>query len=183
MRALHYIIDALTSLYILLLLLRLVFPYIQVNYRNMLTQGIMRLTSPLVVPLRRMLPPIGRIDTATLLVALIIQCAAVILIVTLYKLPVVPLWLALTTLIKLVVLFIHLFAFAIIIRVVLSWVAPHQVNPASQIIDALSEPVLAPFRRWIPRVGGMDISPIFVIIGLMALGILVGDQSPYHPVV
>lgn len=182
MRALHYIIDALTSLYILLLLLRLVFPYIQVNYRNMLTQGIMRLTSPLVVPLRRMLPPIGRIDTATLLVALIIQCAAVILIVTLYKLPVVPLWLALTTLIKLVVLFIHLFAFAIIIRVVLSWVAPHQVNPASQIIDALSEPVLAPFRRWIPRVGGMDISPIFVIIGLMALGILVGDQSPYHPV-
>lgn len=183
MRALHYIIDALTSLYILLLLLRLVFPYIQVNYRNMLTQGIMRLTSPLVVPLRRMLPPIGRIDTATLLVALIIQCAAVTLIVTLYKLPVVPLWLALTTLIKLVVLFIHLFAFAIIIRVVLSWVAPHQVNPASQIIDALSEPVLAPFRRWIPRVGGMDISPIFVIIGLMALGILVGDQSPYHPVV
>jgi YggT family protein len=145
----------------------------------MLTQGIMRLTSPLVVPLRRILPPIGRIDTATLLVALIIQCAAVALIVSLYNLPIMPALLALTTFIKLVVLFIHLFAFAIIIRVVLSWVAPNQVNPASQIIDALSEPVLAPFRRLIPSVGGMDISPIFVIIGLMALGILVGDQSPY----
>jgi YggT family protein len=81
------------------------------------------------------------------------------------------------------VLCIHLFAFAIIIRVVLSWIAPNQVNPASQIIDALSEPVLAPFRRLIPTVGGMDISPVFAIIGLMALGILVGDQSPYHPVV
>jgi len=179
-RALHYIIDALTSLYILLLLLRLVFPYIRVNYRNMLTQGIMRLTSPLVVPLRRVLPPIGRVDTATLLVALLIQCAAVTLIVFLYGMPVVPLWLAIATVIKLVVLFIHLFAFAIIIRVVLSWVAPNQVNPASQIIDALSEPVMAPFRRIIPSVGGMDISPIFVIIGLMALGILIGDLSPYR---
>lgn len=183
MRALHYIIDALTSLYILLLLLRLVFPYIRVNYRNMLTQGIMRLTSPLVVPLRRVLPPIGRIDTATLLVALLIQCAAVVLIISLYKMPLLPLWLALTTVIKLLVLCIHLFAFAIIIRVVLSWIAPNQANPASQIIDALSEPVLAPFRRLIPTVGGMDISPVFAIIGLMALGILVGDQSPYHPVV
>lgn len=179
MRALQYIIDALTSLYILLLLLRLVFPFIQVNYRNMVTQGIMRLTSPLVVPLRRILPPIGRIDSATLLVALVIQCAAVALIVSMYGMPIIPLWLAIATLIKLVVLFIHLFAFAIIIRVILSWVAPHQANPASQIIDALSEPVLAPFRRLIPSVGGMDISPIFVIIGLMALGIFIGDLSPY----
>jgi YggT family protein len=179
LRALQYIIDALTSLYILLLLLRLVFPFIQVNYRNMVTQGIMRLTSPLVVPLRRILPPIGRIDSATLLVALVIQCAAVALIVSMYGMPIIPLWLAIATLIKLVVLFIHLFAFAIIIRVILSWVAPHQANPASQIIDALSEPVLAPFRRLIPSVGGMDISPIFVIIGLMALGIFIGDLSPY----
>ena len=180
MRAIHYIIDALTSLYLLLLLLRLVFPYIRINYRNMLAQGIMRLTSPPVVPLRRILPPVGRIDTATLLVALVIQCAAVTLIVTLYGSPIEPWAIALTTIIKLVVLFIHLFAFAIIIRVVLSWIAPHQINPATQIIESLSTPVLAPFRRLIPSVGGMDISPVFVIIGLMALGMLIGDLAPYR---
>lgn len=179
MRALQYIINAVTSLYLLLLLLRLVFPYIRADYRNMLVQGIMRLTSPLVIPLRRVLPPVGRIDTATLVVALTIQCSAIAIIVTLYGLPIMAKSLALTTIIKLVVLFIHLFAFAVIIRVVLSWVAPHQINPATQIISSLSEPVLAPFRRLIPTVGGMDISPVFVIIGLMALGILIGDQRPY----
>ncbi len=180
MRAIHYIIDAISSLYLLLLLLRLVFPYIRVNYRNVLAQGIMRLTSPPVIPLRRILPPVGRVDTATLLVALIIQCLAVALIVKLYGMPIEPAWLALTTVIKLVVLFIHLFAFGIVIRVVLSWVAPHQVNPATEILNALSEPVLAPFRRLIPTVGAMDISPVFVIIGLLALGILIGDLAPYQ---
>jgi len=76
-------------------------------------------------------------------------------------------------------LFIHLFAFAIMIRVILSWVAPHQHNPATVIVESLSEPVLAPFRRVIPSVGGMDISPVFAIIGLFALGIFIGDLSPY----
>ena len=179
MRALTYIINALTSLYLLLLLLRLVFPYIRVNFRNPVTQGIMRLTSPPVVPLRRVIPPIGRIDTATLLIALAIQYAAVLLIVVLYGLPIVAWMAALTSLIKLVVLSIHLFAFAVLIRVILSWVAPHQNNPASEIVNALSEPVLTPFRRLIPTVGGMDISPVFVIIGLFALGIFIGDFSPY----
>jgi len=178
-RAIQYIIDALTSLYILLLLLRLVFPYIRVNFRNALVQGIMRLTSPLVMPLRRIIPPIGRIDTATLLVALVIQYAAVLLIVFIFGLPIVMWMVALTSVIKLVVLFIHLLAFAVIIRVVLSWVAPHQHSPATVIVEALSEPVLAPFRRVIPSVGGMDISPVFAIVGLFALGILIGDLSPY----
>lgn len=179
MRALQYIIEALTSLYLLLLLLRLVFPFIRVNSRNPLTQGIMRLTAVPVVPLRRIIPPVGRVDTATLLVALAIQYAVVLLIVSLYGLPLIPWMLALTTLIKLVVLFIHLFAFAVLIRVILSWIAAQQYNPATEIVDSLSEPVMAPFRRLIPNVGGMDISPVFVIIGLFALGILIGDMAPY----
>lgn len=179
MRALQYIIDALTSLYLLLLLLRLVFPYVRVNFRSPLAQAIMRLTSPPVVPLRRILPPIGRVDTATLLVAIAIQCAAVTLIVFLYGVPLIPLAVALTTIVKLVVLLIHLFAFAVIIRVVLSWISPHQNNPATEIVNSISDPVLAPFRRVIPSIGGMDISPVFVIVGLMALGILIGDLAPY----
>ena len=180
MRALQYIIDALTSMYLLLLMLRLVFPYMRVNFRSPLAQAIMRLTSPPVVPLRRILPPVGRVDTATLLVALVIQAAAVTLIVLLHGVTPIPLAVALTTIIKLVVLFIHLFAFAVIIRVVLSWVAPHQHNPATEIVNSISDPVLAPFRRLIPSIGGMDISPVFVIVGLMALGILIGDLAPYR---
>ena len=59
--------------------------------------------------------------------------------------------------------------FAIFIRIVLSWIAPGQYNPATAIITTLTEPLLAPVRRIIPPLGGFDISPIFVIIALGAL--------------
>ena len=73
---------------------------------------------------------------------------------------------ALTAVVKLIMLSVNLFAFAVIIRVILSWVAPGMHNPATAIIATLSEPVLAPVRRIIPPMGGFDVSPILVIIGL-----------------
>ena len=179
MRAVHFIIDAITSLYLLVLLLRLVLPFFGANFRNPIAQGIYRITSPLVVPLRRVIPPIGKVDTATVIVAFVIQYAAVLLIVAMYGLAVSMGPLALTALIKLAVLFVQLFAYACVIRVILGWVAPGQYNPATELIHSLTEPVLTPFRRIIPPIGGLDISPVFAIIGLFAVAILVGDFRPY----
>jgi len=65
--------------------------------------------------------------------------------------------------------------FAIIIRVVLSWISPGNYNPAVAIIHALTEPVLRPFRRWVPSLGGIDISPIIAIILLIAASIFVSS--------
>ncbi len=76
---------------------------------------------------------------------------------------------ATTAVVKLVMLSINLFMFAIIIRIVLSWISQGQYNPATAIIATLTEPLLRPVRRLIPARGGFDISPIFVIIGLGAL--------------
>lgn len=182
-QALHYIIEALASLYILVLLLRIWLPWLRADFRNPLAQGILRLTSPLVVPLRRVVPSFGRLDTATLLVAFAVQYAAVFLILLIYvafeimQMPSIGA-IALTSVVKLIMLSVNLFAFAILIRVVLSWVAPGMHNPATAIIGTLSEPVLRPLRRVIPPMGGFDLSPMLAIIGLFALNIVIRGYSP-----
>ncbi len=177
MRALIYIIEAISSLYLLVLLLRLTLPFVRANFRNPLAQGIFKLTSPLVVPLRRVLPPVGRVDTATLVVAYAIQYAALLVILLISDAMAPAHILAWLALVKLAVLFIHLFAYAIIVRIIISWIAPGQYNPVTELITSVTEPILAPARRVIPPMGTLDISPIFVMIGLFALGMLVEDLA------
>jgi len=176
--AIVFIVNAVTSLYLLVLLLRFWMPWLQADFRNPLAQGILRLTSPVVIPVRRIVPSFGRLDTATVLVAFIIQYLSVLLLLLIMGrtagIPVI----ALTAIVKLVVLSINLFVYAIFIRIILSWISQGGYNPATAIITTLTEPVLRPFRRLIPPIGGFDISPIFAIILLLATTIVVNGFNP-----
>ena len=167
--ALVFIVNALTSLYLLVLLLRFWLPWLRADFRNPLAQGILKLTSPVVIPLRRFVPSFGRLDTATVLVAFLVQYLAILLILLIMEISASFSVIATTAVVKLVSLSVNLFMFAIFIRIILSWISPGQYNPATAIIATLTEPVLQPFRRVIPPVGGFDLSPIFVIILLGAL--------------
>jgi YggT family protein len=176
--ALIFIIHAFAQLFLFVLLLRFWLPWFGADFRNPIAQAILKLTSPLVVPLRRIVPPIGRIDTATLLVAFVIQYLAILVILALggNSARIAPI--ALTSILDLAMLSIRLFVIAIIIGIVLSWVAPHNINPATMFIRTISEPLLRPFRRLIPPMGGIDISPVFALILLMALSILLAEMRP-----
>ena len=176
--AIVFIINALTSLYLLVLLLRFWLPWLRADFRNPLAQGILKLTSPLVVPVRRIVPSFGRLDTATVLVAFIVQYIAVLLMLLIMGLTPGIAPIAITSVVKLVVLSINLFVYAIFIRIILSWIAPGAYNPATAIITTLTEPVLRPFRRLVPPLGGFDISPIFAIILLLAATIVVNGFKP-----
>ncbi len=176
--AIVFVINAITSLYLLVLLLRFWLPWLQADFRNPLAQGILRLTSPLVIPVRRIVPPIGRLDTATVLVAFIIQYVAVLLMLLVIGQTAGIAAITVTAIVKLVVLSINLFVYAIIIRIILSWIAQGTYNPATAIITTLTEPVLRPFRRMLPPMGGFDISPIFAIILLLATTIIVNGFKP-----
>lgn len=167
--ALVFIVNALSSLYLLVLLLRFWLPWLRADFRNPLAQGILKLTSPVIIPVRRLVPSFGRLDTATVLVAFILQCLALLLILLILGASANFSTIAVSALVKLVLLSINLFMFAIFIRIILSWIAPGQHNPAIAIITILTEPLLGPVRRIIPPLGGFDISPIFVIIALGAL--------------
>ncbi|NQV87550.1 MAG: YggT family protein [Woeseiaceae bacterium] len=177
--ALVYIINALSSLVLLILLLRLVLPFLRADFRNPIAQGILKITSPLVIPMRRVLPSIGRLDTATFLLAYAIQFFAVWLTFMLLGGAVPAPILAFVSLTKLIVLTINLFVYAIIISIVISWIAPGRYSPIAAIVATISEPVLRPFRRIIPPVGGFDISPIFAIIALTALTYVIGGFQPF----
>lgn len=176
--AIVFIINALTSLYLLVLLLRFWMPWLRADFRNPLAQGILRLTSPIVVPLRRIVPSFGRLDTATVLVAFSLQYLTVVLLLLIRGDSAGMAPIALTALVKLTVLSVYLFVYAIFIRIILSWISPGSHNPATAIITTLTDPILRPFRRLLPPLGGFDISPIFAIIMLVATTIFVSGFNP-----
>lgn len=176
MRAVIYIIETIADLISLLLLLRFWLPWVGADFRNPMAQGVLQATSPLINPLRRIIPAIGRIDTATVLLAIVVQSVAVTVVLLLVGAPLSVRFILLSAIFELIKLSLLMFTFAIIIRIVLSWVSPGTYNPATAIIANLTDPILRPFRRIIPPIGGFDISPILAIILLGALSILVEDS-------
>jgi len=178
MKALYFVVDALTQIVLFLLVLRLWLPVLRADFRNPVAQAILKITSPLIIPLRRLLPAIGRIDTATVLVTLAIQLLVVYLLVSMRGLSPTAAEVVLTAIVSLVLLSINVFFFGIILYIVLSWIAPGTYNPVAALLQVIAEPVLRPFRRVIKPIGGLDISPIFAIIGLQALIILIEPLQP-----
>lgn len=179
MRALIYIIDALSMLITFVFLLRFWLPWFRVDFRNPLAQGILQITALIIIPLRRIVPAIGRIDTATILVAYVVQALSLILVILLSGNTPGASFVLLAALFQLLILSLRLFMFAIIVRIVLSWVAPQTYNPVTAMLTSITEPLLAPFRRLIPPIGGFDISPVFAIILLGALSILLQDSMAW----
>lgn len=171
--ALVFILRTLFDLYILTFAMRLLLQWAAVDKRNPLVQFVLRVTNPLVIPLRRLLPPIGRIDTATVVVLVSLQVLATALVVRIGCVgepEVLPI-LALAVL-NVARLALSIFTWSIIIYVVLSWVSPGGYNPGAALVAAIVEPILAPFRRLIPAIGGLDLSPLFALIAIQAISML-----------
>ena len=174
-RALVFIIETLANLFLFVLLLRFWLPWFGADFRNPIAQGILALTSPLVNPVRRYVPSLGRIDMATVLVAFAVQAVTIALVTLLIGASPGLKLIVVASLFQLLQLTVQLFLFAIIIRIVLSWFAPHTHNPATALLVNLTEPILRPLRRRVPPLGGFDISPVFAIILLGALAILLDE--------
>lgn len=171
--ALIFIFRSLLDLYIICFVLRLLLQWVRADFRNPLSQFILRVTNPLVIPLRRVVPALGALDTATLLGALALQTLATAVLVNIACVGGADLFQLLgIAIVRMIQLTLRIYLFVILIYVVLSWVAPGGYNPAANLLSALAEPVLAPVRRVIPSIGGLDLSPLFVLIGIQALSML-----------
>lgn len=179
-QALYFIVKTIAQLYLLVLLLRFWLPLLRADFRNPLAQGILRMTSPLVIPVRRLLPSIGRIDTSTILVAYVIQYLTILVLLVISGMRVDTVPILVTTVIELAILSLNLFFFVILIKIILSWVAPTTYNYATALLHTLAEPVLRPFRRIVKPIAGLDISPVFAIILLQAAVILLQNYKPIH---
>jgi YggT family protein len=174
MAALLYLIDTLLSLAQLCFLLRLLLQWARADFRNPLLRAIVQLTSPVLVPLRRLLPAIGRLDTASVLVVIVLALLRVSMGTLLSGLGLPPwlLWLEVAAA-QLVRLLLWTYFFAIFLYATLSFIAPGTYSPAQALLNSLCEPVLRPFRRLIPPVANLDLSPLWAGILIQALLILV----------
>ncbi|MBC3373459.1 YggT family protein [Pseudomonas sp. SWRI92] len=169
-----YVLQTLGSLYLLIVLMRFVLQLVRANFYNPLCQFIVKATQPLLKPLRRIIPSLFGLDMSSLVLAILIQLALMALTLLLtYGTTGNPLQLLIWSLIGVTALFLKIFFFALIISVILSWVAPSSHNPGAELVNQICEPALAPFRRIVPNLGGLDISPILAFMVLKLIDMLV----------
>ncbi|CAI3786635.1 hypothetical protein AHFPHNDE_00274 [Pseudomonas sp. MM227] len=169
-----YVVQTLGSLYLLIMLLRFVLQLVRADFYNPLCQFIVRATQPLLKPVRRIIPSLFGLDMSSLLLAIVIQMIIMALTLLLaYGTTGNPLQLLVWSIIGVTALFLKIFFFAMIISVILSWVAPQSHNPGAELVNQICEPALAPFRRILPNLGGLDISPILAFMVLKLLDMLV----------
>ena len=169
--ALIYIVQTLGSLYLLIVLLRFILQLVRADFYNPLSQFTVKATQPLLKPLRRIIPGFGGLDLASLALAILVQLVLMVVVILIAGAnpASVGLQLLVWAIIAVTSLFLKIFFFAMIISVILSWVAPGSYNPGAQLVNQICEPVLAPFRKLIPNMGGLDISPIFAFMALHLL--------------
>ena len=164
-----FVIQTLGSLYLLIVLLRFILQLVRANFYNPLCQFIVKATQPLLKPLRRVIPSLFGLDMSSLVLAILVQMVIFAVVLTLSYMSFNILGLLLWAIIGVTALFLKVFFFAMIISVILSWVAPGSVSPGAELVNQITEPALAPFRRFLPSMGGLDISPIlaFMVIQLI----------------
>ena len=168
--ALLFVVKVFADLYLYAFLLRFLLQWVRADFHNPLSQFIVRITNPLVLPMRRLVPGFKGLDIATLVVLVILQ-----MIVTAGLLWVYtggqpgPVQLLYLVVLRTIAMTIRLYIFALLIYVLMSWINPTHYSPVTSVLGSLCEPGLKPVRRIIPPIGGLDLSPLFVLIGLNAL--------------
>lgn len=173
-QALIFLVGTVFGTYVLLILLRFLFQITRADFYNPLAQFLVRASNPVILPLRRIVPGFMGIDWASVIAVLVLAVARIYLTLAIEGL--VPtlggaLILALANILELTV---YVFLVAVFIRAALSWINPYGRHPMGELLISLTEPLMAPARRLVPPISGMDFSPIAVVIVLeLALILLV----------
>jgi len=164
LQAAHLLIETVSALFGVALLLRAYINWLGLPGRNPVAQFVMALSNWLVMPLRRLLPPFGRFDSASLLGAALIALMAVILNAALLAPPAAWPWpsFPLLALAKLARWALYLAMWVTILHALLSWI--NSFAPAAPALSVLAKPFLAPFQKIVPPIGGVDLSPLFVVL-------------------
>jgi YggT family protein len=173
-----FLIDTVFSLYIFALLLRFLLQWVDADYYNPISQFLIKITHPPLRLLRRFIPSIGRVDTASLALMLGLQMLGGYLMFLLQGGSIGLAALAVWALAQLLELVFNVYFFAIIIRALLSWVGPRAYNPATSLLYSLTEPLLKAGRRLLPPMGGIDLSPLIPLIGIQIIKMMV--LPPLH---
>ncbi len=164
---LTYLLQTFLSLFLLLVMLRFLLQVVRADFYNPISQFLVKVTNPIILPLRKVVPGMWGLDMAALLLLVVVQIAGIVAMLLLngFALP-NPLVLLIWSLVGIAALVVNFYFFALLAMIILSWIAPGSRNPVVYLLHQVTEPVMAPFRRLLPAMGGMDFSPILVFIGI-----------------
>lgn len=164
-QALFSMLSAIAGILVFFLVIRLVLQLVQANYYNPICQGVNRFSAPLLAPTSRLIPDLGPLSLNTLFIAVLVQSVtAYALALSFYSAALSPLMVLLWSLLSITGMVLKVFFFALIIMIILSWVAPQANHPGAELVYQITEPVMAPVRRVMPELGGLDLSPIAVFL-------------------
>ncbi len=178
MQILLDLIRIIGEVYITIVLLRFILQVSRADFYNPISQFIIKATNPLLLPLRRIIPGWKGLDFASLILALLLQ---IVLVCVTNLLPldhILPQFgkILAIALIGLIGSAIQFYTFAIFIIVIISWVAPGSHHPGSMLLHQITEPLLRPIRNLIPSTGGLDFSPMILLLILFVLGRIVSGN-------
>jgi YggT family protein len=164
------LVNTLGGLYLLAIMLRFLLQVARADFYNPFTQAIVKVTDPAVRLFRRIIPGYRGLDFASLVLALLVQCIATTLLISLsgFGIPgagLVVSW----SVIGLLSLVLNIYFWGMMISIIASFIAPHSAHPALVLIRQLTEPLMEPFRRLLPSMGGLDLSPIFVFLAIQII--------------
>ncbi|QLI82223.1 YggT family protein [Chitinibacter fontanus] len=180
---LDFLIRNLLEFLILLLLARFYLQAAKVSFRHPLGQFVLALTNWLVLPVRKLIPPFKSYDSTSLLLAWITALGMHSLLLAITPWPfdfssgASMVALALTATLELIKMSLYLLFAAVIGQAVMSWIAPY--NPLMPTLTGLTAPFLRPIQKIIPPIGGVDISPLLLILLIqLILGVVIAQLEP-----
>lgn len=172
---LYYLIDTFGGLFYWAVLLRFLLQIARADFYNPISQALVRITNPALKPLRKVIPGLWGIDMAALVLAVAVKF---VLLLVLYFLKagvlLNPLGALLLAALHCAVTIVNIYFLVMIGAIITSWVAQGSYNPIVVLINQLAEPVMSPFRRLLPPMGGLDLSPMIAFAALYVLQILLG---------
>jgi YggT family protein len=168
-------VNTLSGLFLFVVVLRFLLQAVKADFYNPLSQFIVKASNPLLLPIRKIVPGLGGYDIASLVLAILVQLVAISLtlsVLGVWPLPIfnIAIWSVLGT----AGIFLDLYFWGLLIIIIISWIAPNNPNPAIDLLKQIIEPVMKPIRKVMPDMGGLDLSPIIVILILRVAETLLG---------
>lgn len=174
---LHLIIYSLMSLFLVIVILRFLLQLVRADFYNPVSQAIVKITMPLLKPLRKVIPSVLGIDTASVVLIILVQLVATMLlalIMGVWGIILNPLPLILWGLVGALTIISSIFFWCMIISIIGSFIAPFSNHPLLTLANQIINPLAAPIRKLIPPIGGvLDISPIIILLGLKIVDMLI----------
>jgi YggT family protein len=165
-----------STFYLTIVLLRFLLQLARADFYNPISQFTVKITNPLLRPVRKFVPGWGGIDGASLVLAIIIQAITFFLILVALNggIPAInPLVLLTWAVLGVLDLVVKIYFWSVIAVVVVSWIAPGSSHPAIQLVSQITEPIMRPVRNVIPSMGGLDFSPIAVFLILQVIMVMI----------